>query len=195
MKDFLANMNLARWVILVSLVGSIGLGIWGWSLHGERVALEQSLVVDPNLGEVASRARNIQVLSLRHSELRKEYDREGLAGQDNPDTYFRRLAIHKDVALGGIEIKHQPEHSPEKGVVDRKYLISPDTAKNSGRGTVGFDRARIANFLWLLEDQSRRVRVTNIRLDPVERKDPWVPNSDRWTWEVEVTSRQKAPDS
>ena len=190
MRAFFANMNLARWVILLSVLGSIGLGFWGWGLHQERVALEDALKT-----EVPRRAQNIQVLSLRYSELRKEYDREGLAGQDNPDTYFRRLAIHKDVALGGLNIKHQRESSPAAGVVDRKYLLQPDPTKGSGGRSVGYDRARIANFMWLLEDQSRRVRVTNIRLDPVERNDPWVPANDRWEWDIEVTSRGKEADS
>ena len=190
MKTMLANMNLARWVILVSVVVSIGLGFWGWSLHEERVALVDALKI-----EVPKRAQNIQVLSLRHSELHKEYDREGLRGQSDPDTYIRRLATDKDVALGGVRINNLPDRSPFKGVVDRKYAISPQDVKKGGRGATGFDRARIANYLWLLEQQSRRVRVTNIRLDPVQKTEPWVPANDQWTWDIEVTSRQKIADS
>ena len=186
MKAFLADMNLARWVIFGSLVASLGLGFWGWSLHKQRTELVHALGV-----EVPKRAQNIQVLSLRHSELRKDYDREGLRGQADAETYLRRLATHKDVVLGGVDIKSMPDRSPVKGVVDRKYSISSPGAKRGSKGSAGFDRARIANYLWLLEQQSRRVRVTNIRLEPTERADPWVPTSDLWTWDIEVTSRQK----
>lgn len=190
MKAFLANMNLARWVILASLVGSIGLGWWGWNLHEERVAIEAALEL-----QVPRSAQNIQVLSMRHSKLHADVDLEGLRGQDSPDTYIRRLATHQNVALGGVRINAMPERSPRKGVVDRKYSITPQEAKKTGRGASGFDRARIVNYLWLLEQQSRRVRVTNIRLDPTQKTEPWVPTDDQWSWDVEVTSRQKIVDS
>ena len=186
MKALLEKMNLARWVILVSLVSSLGLGAWGATLHQERKDLEAALEV-----EVPKRAQNIQVLSLRHSELHKDYDREGLRGQSDADTYIRRLATDEDVVLGGVDIDVLPDRSPVKGVVDRKYRISPQDTGSRGRAKVGFDRARIANYLWLLEQQSRRVRVTSIRLEPIERTDPWVPANDRWSWDIEVTSRQK----
>lgn len=190
MSALLAKMNLARWVILVSLVGSIGLGTWGWKLHAERVELVSALEV-----EVPKRAQNIQVLSLRHSELRKDYDREGLIGQDNPETYIRRLATDKDVALGGVRINALPDRSPAKGVVDRKFAISPQDETKGSRGAAGYDRARIANYLWLLEQQSRRVRVTSIRFDPVQRTDPWVAAKDKWSWDIELTSRQKQAEN
>ena len=190
MKALLANMNLARWVILASLLGSIGLGWWGWGLHSERVAIEEALELD-----VPRTAQNIQVLSMRHSKLDADVALEGLRGQDNPDTYIRRLATHQKVALGGVRINAMAERSPRKGVVDRKYSITPQEAKKTGRGAVGFDRARIANYLWLLEQQSRRVRVTNIRLDPVQKTEPWIPTEDQWDWDIEVTSRQKLEDS
>jgi hypothetical protein len=45
--------------------------------------------------------------------------------------------------------------------------------------------------MWLLEQQSRRVRVTHVRLDPLERHQPWEVGSDVWSWEIEVTSRQR----
>lgn len=189
MKALLAEMNLARWVILVALLASVGLGFWGWSLHGERMELVAALEI-----EVPKRAQNIQVLSLRHSELRKDYDREGLRGQADAETYLRRLATHKDVVLGGADIKSMPDRSPAKGVVDRKYSISSQGGRKSGRGATGFDRARIANYLWLLEQQSRRVRVTSVRLEPIDKTDPWIAASDLWSWDVEVTSRQKLVD-
>ena len=183
MKSFLASMNLARWIILLSLLASIGLGVLGYSLHKERVMLEGALEVD-----VPKRAQDIQVLARMCSKLNEEFMREGLVGQTNPEEYIRNLAINSNVALGSVRI-NASQGEPAKGVVDRKYKIEPQEAK------AAHQRDRIANFMWLLEDQSRRVRVTNIRLDQHGKFEPWEPSDDRWEWEIEVTSRQKREDS
>ena len=43
MKDFFVNLTLARWIILLSLLSSIGLGYYGYTLHARRVGLEDAL--------------------------------------------------------------------------------------------------------------------------------------------------------
>lgn len=183
MKSFFSNMNLARWIILLSLLASAGLGFYGWTLHQERVMLEDELQT-----RVPMKAQQIQVLSLRCSKLDEELLREGLTGQTNPEEYIRNLAINSNVALGSVRIAAS-ESPLKKDVVDRKYKIEPQEAK------VGHKRDRIANYMWLLESQSRRVRVTNIRLDQMGKYEPWETSDDKWEWEIEVTSRQKTSDT
>ena len=148
MKSFFANMNLARWIIVLSILASVGLGAWGWTLHKERVVLEEALVAS-----VPKKARDLQVLARRCSRLRSEFDREGLVAQTNPEEYIRSLAGNPDVALGGVDISGKTD-SRMKGVADLKFTIKPQVAKTA------HGRNRIANFMWMLEQKSRRVRVT-----------------------------------
>ena len=67
MKAFFANMNLARWIILFSVLGSIGLGIFGFQLRQKRLALKDALQVDVPLLAV-----DILKSSLEYSALAKE---------------------------------------------------------------------------------------------------------------------------
>jgi hypothetical protein len=175
-----ANMTMARWIALLSLVLSAGLGGVGYWLHGERTRLEDELT-----SRIPKAAFDIQAAARRHTQLYQEFQREGLKGQSNPDEYIRVLARDVKVQLGGVEIKAAAPGSPAKDVVDRKYTIQPQDAK------AGHKRDRLANYMWLLEQQSRRVRVTHVRLDPLEKHQPWEIGSDVWSWEIEVTSRQK----
>ena len=42
-KSFLASMNLARWIIVIGAVGTVGLGVTGWLLYQKRTEYEASL--------------------------------------------------------------------------------------------------------------------------------------------------------
>lgn len=177
---YFTNVSMARWIVLLSLVLSMALGAIGYWLHRERTRLEDELT-----GRIPSTAFEIQVAARRHTQLYQEFQREGLKGQSNPDEYIRVLARDVKVQLGGVEIKAASPGSPAKDVVDRRYTIQPQDSK------AGHKRDRLANYMWLLEQQSRRVRVTHVRLDPLEKHQPWEIGSDVWSWEIEVTSRQK----
>ena len=75
MKAFFGNMNLARWIILLSLLGSIGLGVFGFKLRQKRLALVHSLTA-----EVPALAVDTLKLSREYTSLAKEASREGLKG-------------------------------------------------------------------------------------------------------------------
>ncbi len=182
MKAFLWNLNFSRVTILVTLALSLILLVLGINLHRRRTALEAALDVD-----VPRMAQDIQVQSRRYTALYAEAEREGLKGQDDPQTYFRSLAAHQKVVLGGINIDQLPTTYPSKGVMDKKYKIEPQSADRR------FDRKNIANFMWLIEEQSRRVRVTSISLKRERNLKPFEVGPDRWEWRIEVTSRQKEP--
>jgi hypothetical protein len=180
MKSFFANMNLARWIIVASVAGTLVLAFTGWKLHSRRVELERALEV-----AVPNRALALQVQARRYSKLYKEAEREGLKGQADPESYIRTLASDEHVALGQVEVIRARESTPRKGVADRKYTIRPQSRDR------GFPRDRIANFMWKLESESRRVRVTMAQLDPEKPLKPHEHPTDSWKWTVEVTSRQK----
>lgn len=180
MKAFFRNMNLARGIILGSLLASLVLAVTGYRLSSKRAGLELALA-----GEVPEIARETQVLSQRYSKLYDEAEMEGLKGQSDPQTYFRTLAGDPKVRLGGLEITTPQPQRPSKGVVDIKYRIVPQTRDR------GFDRKNLANFLWLIEERSRRVRVTQFSMTREGNLKPWEYGNDRWKWDIEVTSRQK----
>ena len=181
----LASMNLARWIILLSILAAIGLGAFGWTLIQERKTLEQALLV-----AVPKRAQDIQILSRQYSRLNSEFEREGLKAQAKPEQYIRSLASNPKVGLGGVKVDLKAgTNTSAKGVADLRYTIKPQESKTA------HGRDRIANYMWLLEHESRRVRVTQIRLDPQGKYEPWEPAGDQWEWDIEVTSRQKVEDS
>lgn len=180
MRNFFKSMNLARGIILGSLVFSLVLAVTGYRLHAQRVALEVALA-----SEVPAIARETQELSQRYSKLYDEAEMEGLKGQSDPQTYFRSLAGDPKVRIGGLEITTPQPQRPSKGVVDIKYRITPQARDR------GFDRKNLANFLWMIEERSRRVRVTQFSMTREGNLKPWEYGNDRWKWDVEVTSRQK----
>lgn len=180
MGSFFSSMNLARWIIVLSIVCSLGLGgVWYW-LRGETSRLEGDLAA-----RIPNAAQAMQIAAIKHTQLYGEFEREGLKGQSNPDEYIRVKARNEGVQLGGVDISAANPASPAKGIVDRKYTIRPQDPK------AGHPRLKLANYMYLLEQESRRVKVTYVRLDPLEKHEPWQIGSDTWAWEIEVTSRQK----
>lgn len=181
MKQLLANMNLARWILLVSLVLSIVLAFTGWRLHGRRVALQAALET-----QVPRLAQEIQVDSRRYTHLYEQAEGAGLAGgQKDVATYLRQLASDRDVQIGSLEITPLASSTPAKGIVDEKYTIRPPTKDK------GFVRVNLANFMHLIEQRSRRMRVTHVRLEREGNPRDWEYGNDRWKWDIEVTSRHK----
>lgn len=185
MKNALANMTLARWIIVVSLLASIGLGYYGYNLHTRRLELESALKT-----EVRAVALDLRTLARQYSVLSKQVDREGFSENvKDPATYIRQIAAGKDVQIGDITVDPPSEAENIKGVLDTRYSIKPADAAR----TDGYGRLNIANFLFKLESESRRMRVTHLRLDPKAKgtKPELTLENDSWIWDVEVTSRTK----
>ena len=185
MKSLLANLSLARVIMISSLLLSIVLGFFGFKLRQERLALERALGVDVPLLAV-----DILKLSREYTSLAKEASREGLKAQADPQTYIREIGARIEVELGQIDITTPNPTTPAKGVIDRKFVIRPSARDRAEQ------RLRIANFCHLLEKDSRRVKVTRIHLDPEQKNlKPHEVSNDLWRWEIDVTSRQKDPEA
>jgi hypothetical protein len=181
-KETLQNLSLARWIIIFSVLASAGLGFYGYRLHARRVALEDALRAD-----VPLLATEMQSLAKQHSALMRQYDREGLGSQKDPLTYIRTIAAGKDVQIGDTTVDPPVEDERIRGVLDTRYAIKPSSRDR------GYPRLNIANFLYKLESESRRLRVTRLRMEPEAKsvKPETVLENDSWRWEAEVTSRTK----
>ena len=179
--SFFSDMNLARWIIVLSVLGSIALGVTGYFLHEKRAALEAALN-----REVPAMARDTQVLARRNTYLLREINQEGLSGQSDPSSYIRVIASDENVLLGNVNIGKPTSSQPVPGIEDKSYSLRPQDKDAT------FKRLNIANFLFLLEKNSRRMKVTSIRITPEEKSlKPHEISNDLWKWEAEVTSRQK----
>jgi hypothetical protein len=180
MKSFFANLNLARGIMLLAAIASVGLVVLGYQRSRELSELRLNLEQD-----VAKLAGQIQQLGRKHTQLTKNMRQEGLAGQADLESYIRKVANADKVEIG--DLKLNPSSDPRtKGVIDKKYRIEPSNRE------LDFQRSRIANFLYKLESDSRRVKVTDITLEVAEKRvRPHETPEDKWTFKAEVTSRQR----
>jgi hypothetical protein len=181
-KTTLSSMNLARWIIVIGALGTLTLGVTGWMLHQKRVEYEAAL--EPG-GEVERLAKSIQSQGKNCTQLQAAADRTSFKGQTDAVSYIRDLARNPAVLVGLVAINPLTAGTPAKGVTDNKYQIKPQEQ------TQTFGRDRIANFMWKLESDSGRLRVTNLRMMHDGNPKEWEIENDLWKYEIEVTSRQK----
>lgn len=182
MNAFLQNLNFARITILVALVGSAALAYTGWQQHEKLKSLEEDL--DKRMPELA---KQLEAAGRKHTQLAKNYDKELLKGEQNIMSYAIKCATDDRVEIGDIDPQLTTDkNTGTKGIEDQKLDIKPKDPKR------GYTRLRIANFLYRLEEQSRRVKVTDIEFLPagpkVARHE--VPE-DSWTFTCQITSRER----
>ncbi len=184
--SWLASMNLARWIMVLGGLGSVALAANGWRLMSERAEIEEALASE---GPVETMSNNIQNLGKLVSKLQADADREGLSGaQSEPSVYFRDLAKDDKVRLGLVDITTSNPQSYYPGTSDLKYQLKPQSERGAARD-------KIINYMYLLEQRSRRVKVTSIQLTPEERLQPGDTGNDMWKWRIELTSRTKVESS
>ncbi|MFT7677550.1 MAG: hypothetical protein ACI8QC_001528 [Planctomycetota bacterium] len=199
MMDFLKGFNLARLIIVVCLIGSGVLGMQVFerqqmiSDYREKLGLDDTgQFVPPTAGVisgdswVAKKVRSIQQLGQDFTSRMEELEGEGLKGQGSPQTYIRSIANKPRVALGGLSI--QPRTQKQRGYDDNKYTIVP-TSDDQSRDKPTFQRTQIANFLYSLEQGSRKIKVTALDIHPPGSRDFETFPSDRWEFTCEVTER------
>jgi len=180
MGAFFSGFNFVRATILFSLIGAGVLGYMAWERRGELEGLRAGLVKG---GAVEALAADIQQLSREYSQLKRDQASEGIIGQSDPQSYIRKVAAKDAVELGDVEIALR-ESSPTRGVTDRTYTIKPTTDRS-------FLRSRLANFFFSLEADSRRVRVTHLKIETANKTKPHEVPEDRWTFDAQVISRSK----
>lgn len=190
------NFNLARWIILFSVVGSLALGVVGYlqssRLRELRANLEQAGVRKSATGSyddsaVAKLVRELDTLGRKHSQLAKAKRAEGFTETEGLNNYIERAITQDGVELG----EHGTDPSTvnvTKGIVDKKIRIKPTSRDKT------FQRSKIANFLYKLEADSRRIRVTDVVIElggKSKVREHEIPEEGNWTYEVEITSRQR----
>jgi len=190
------NFNLARWIILFSLLGSIALGVVGFTqastlgeLHSDldKTSVRKGTSGTYDDSDVAKLVRELETLGRKHTQLAKAKRAEGFTETEGLNNYIERAITADGVELG----EHGTDPSTvnvTKGIVDKKIRIKP-----TSRDKV-FQRSKIANFLYKLEADSRRIRVTDLTIELGGKnrvREHEIPEEGNWTYDVEITSRQR----
>ena len=178
MSGFFGRMSFPRAVILFCSLGSVVLGVLVW-LRSQRLR-----EVHQQLARVPEIVREIQADAYRLSELQSSADSEIFKAQTEPLTYIQSIGAEKNVNVGQLKIDMTPR-TPARGIEDKIYKIAP-AEKNQK-----YQRLYIANFLYRLEEASRRVKVTRLKLVPFEKVSPGEIGKELWTFEADLTTRTK----
>lgn len=178
MKGLLGKLSFPRAVILFCTIGSMGLGVLVY-LRSQRLA-----EVLAELRAVPQIVRDIQTDAYRLSELQASASAEKFKAQSEPESYIRSIAVNERIGMGQIDIVKSTK-SPARGIEDNIYKMTPQTKSQR------YTRGQIGNFLFTLEDDSRRVKVTRIKLTPYEKVSPGEVGKDLWNFEADLTTRTK----
>ena len=180
MKSFFQSMNLARAMILLSILGALVLA-WTGLRFATRVQ-DMRRNFDTDMPKLATQ---LVELARKHSQLTDSKKGENLQGEADLQSYIYKIAGMDKVEVGNMNLN--PNDDPfSKGVVDKKITIRPDNRERT------FRRTTLANFLYTLEQQSRRVKVTMIKIEAADRRlKPEAIPEDLWSFEAEVISRQR----
>jgi len=176
----LSSLTFPRAMIFGTLVGSL---ITGWFVY-QRTAELHALEADVRQAPLV--VRSIQMKAQELDQLESAANREGLKGDilNDIETYIRQKASGPNINLGQVDFTPSTSE-PFRGVEDLKYKIKPrEKTQRALRGS-------IANFLYTLEQDSRRIKVTSIKIQPFEKGlKPGQLGNDYWTFEAEITSRR-----
>ncbi|MDZ4773644.1 MAG: hypothetical protein SGI72_10975 [Planctomycetota bacterium] len=181
MKNFFQGFNLARGIILASVVGCLVLGFLCWKRSQQVADLR-----DAYQNRTPSAVKDLVQVAQRHTQLSQSLKGEGLKGQEDLVSYIRRVGAKDRVEIGELNMTLQ-ETPLTNGIIDKKYTIKPDSP------TATFKRMMIVNFLYTLEDDSRRVKLTRVKMEVADQKGlktHEVPKDD-WKFDCELTSRQR----
>lgn len=178
MKSFLARMSFPRAVILFCSLGSLVLGTLVY-LRSQRLT-----EVEQELRKVKEIVAEIQADAYRLDALQDSDSKDAFSAQSEPEFYIRAIATDEKVNMGQMDTTKSTK-SPAKGIEDTTFKITPQTKSQR------FTRGQIGNFLFKLENDSRRVKVTRVKLTPYEKISPGEIGKDQWNLEADLTTRTK----
>jgi len=178
--SFFTNLSFPRAVILLSFIAS---GVLGYYVRRDTDRLDQ---IHRELRDVPGIVQEIQRLGIEVEQYRQLADANSTTKGADFDftTYIRSIAADPLVGIGQVKVDPSTR-SAAKDIIDRVYKIRPNN-KNQRYG-----RQRIGNFLYKLEAESRRVRVTRFIMTPFDKIKPGDIGSDEWSFEAAITSRSQ----
>ena len=124
MKDFFVNMNLARAIILLSIIGSAYLAWAGWERHQEVSQLRGTFTV-----AVPKVCKEIQEISLLNTKLAKDIKGDRFIDEgSSADSYVRYCADSPSTQMG--DVKTDPRNEVRAGgILDKTVALEPNDRK------------------------------------------------------------------
>jgi len=178
MLNFFRNMSFPRAVILVSLVASC---VLGYFVREKTQRLDE---VHSELKKVPALVTEIQQLGIELTQYQDIANTDNVGSDGDFDPYIRATGADPFVQIGQLSVSPS-QRNPEKDIVDRIYTIKP------AQKTQKYHQSKIGNFLYKLEADSRRVKVTRFKLTPFKKVNPGEVGSGQWTFEATITSRSR----
>lgn len=179
MFGWIQHMNFARWVILLSFLGSAVLGYFVYEQKQKLTEVEGQAELAPQVVKgLIARAHELEGL------IKIAADRQDL---DSIDSYITKTASAKQIEIGSVDIKSDVK-SYGVAFEDEIFTIKPPSIVRKPE----YSRTKIANFAYMLE-RGTSVRVTRLRLMvPTHRKfKAHEVGSDVWSFEMEVRQRRR----
>jgi hypothetical protein len=177
-KTFFARMSFPRAVILFCTLGSVAMGVLVFD-RTRRLA-----AVQDELRRVKEIVKEIQTDAYRLDELQRSAGAEKFGAQEELETFIRKIAADVNINMGQLDFQKRT-HEPQKGVLDNICKMSPQSKAPH------YNRGQIGNFLYTLERDSHRVKVTRLKLTPSDKAVAGEVGKDRWNFEAELTTRTK----
>lgn len=152
---------MVRIMIVALLIGSAVLGWFVWEQHKEIQRYTEALKPD---GFVERTVEKIQKKAFVYTQYKERSATEGIKGAGDTGSiaqYVRNYAQDERVLWGGVSIGAAKEKTAtvgSKSYLDTSYTVTPQEKDKS------FDRHRIANFFYLLEKGSRKMRITDLEI-------------------------------
>jgi hypothetical protein len=168
-------------IMIVLLV--LGSGFLGWTAYKQHQRIQfLRAALAPN-GIVPKTVASIQQNAEEYALYKDRAASDQLKDQD-PASYIRGLAGHPNINIGRLELD-RTEDEPARGINQLNYRIEPNDSKTT------FDRRNIANFLYKLEEDSRRVKVTYIEMNPATKIDEGARPQDTWRMKATISMRER----
>lgn len=181
MKAFFQGMNFVRAVMLGCFIAAGVLGYMVYEGRAQVVELRKQVHdLAPDL------THEIQNLTVELDQLRKVESGSEFESVTNPQQYIRLMATRKDVLLGDMDATPKKAKVVVPGTLDKGFVITPTDKKR------GFSRAKISNYMYILEAESPFVVVTYAEIRPEKKGKPEEHPNDLWTFKAEITTRTPA---
>lgn len=172
-------------IMIVLLV--LGCGYLGWTAYKQQQRIEYLRGALAKDGLVPKTVASIQ----GNAELYSQYKERGASdklrstGANDILSYVSGIAGDPRVAIGRVDLDKPSSQEYVKGAIDRTYRIDPNDRKAT------FDRRNITNFLYKLEEDSRRIKVTMVDLKTAGRIQDGERPTDVWQMAAAITIRDK----
>lgn len=179
---------MVRMMIVLLVLGS---GFLGWRALQQQARIDELDAALARGGDVERLVQKIQERAYTYTQYQNRKLEEGVKGEVNEGSmavFVRKWAQDKDVLWGNVTVNKADDDAVtinNKNYRDTSYRVDPRD-KNQW-----FDRNRIANFMYILESKSRKVKVTELNIELAEKADEHEVPQDKWEVDFKLTVRER----